>query len=143
MGGAHLVEHAAGWLHGGLTASFEKLILDAEMLQMMQAYFTPIRVDEASLAVDAIRDVGAGGHFFGAAHTMSRYETAFYSPLLSNWDNHTTFIDRGGVQARERANTIWKQMLAEYEAPALDPAMDDALTAYVTRRKAEGGAPMN
>ena len=62
----------------------------------------------ASLAVDAIRDVGAGGHFFGAAHTMSRYETAFYSPLLSNWDNHTTFLDRGGVQARERANTIWK-----------------------------------
>jgi len=143
MGGAHLVEHAAGWLHGGLTASFEKLILDAEMLQMMLAYFTPIPVDEASLAVEAIRDVGAGGHFFGAAHTMSRYETAFYSPLLSNWDTHTTFLDRGSIQARERANTIWKQMLSEYQAPALDPGIDEALTAYVTRRKAEGGAPMN
>lgn len=70
-------------------------------------------------------------------------ETAFYSPLLSDWDNHTAFIDRGSIEARERANTIWKQMLTEYEAPSLDPAIDEALTAYVTRRKAEGGAPMN
>ena len=143
MGGAHLIEHAAGWLHGGLTASFEKLILDAEMLQMMQAYFTPIVVDEASLALEAIREVGAGGHFFGSDHTMSRYETAFYTPLLSNWDNHTTWLDRGGVQARERANVIWKQLLTEYEQPPLDPAIDEALGAYVARRKAEGGAPMN
>ncbi len=143
MGGAHLIEHAAGWLHGGLTASFEKLILDAEMLQMMQAYFTPIVVDDASLAVEAIRDVGAGGHFFGSDHTMSRYETAFYTPLLSNWDNHPSWLERGGVQARERANAIWKQMLTEYEQPPLDPAIDAALLAYMARRKAEGGAPMN
>ncbi len=143
MGGAHLIEHAAGWMHGGLTASCEKLIVDAEMLQLMQAYFTPIVVDEASLAVDAIREVGPGGHFFGADHTMSRYETAFYTPLLSNWDNHTTWLDRGGVQARERANTIWKQVLADYEQPALDPAISDELSAFVVRRKADGGAPMN
>lgn len=143
MGGAHLIEHAAGWLHGGLTASFEKLILDAEMLQMMQAYFTPIAVDEASLAVDAIRDVGPGGHFFGSDHTMSRYETAFYTPLLSNWDNHTTWLGRGAVQSRERANTIWKQLLADYEAPALDSGIADQLADFVARRKAEGGAPMN
>jgi trimethylamine---corrinoid protein Co-methyltransferase len=143
MGGAHLVEHAAGWLHGGLTASFEKLILDAEMLQMMAAYFDPIIVDEASLALDAIREVGAGGHFFGAAHTMERYETAFYPPLLSNWDNHPSWLERGGIQARERANTIWKQMLAEYAEPALDPAIAEDLDAFVARRKAEGGAPMN
>jgi trimethylamine---corrinoid protein Co-methyltransferase len=143
MGGAHLIEHAAGWLHGGLTASFEKLIIDAEMLQMMQAYFTPIVVDEASLAMDAIREVGHGGHFFGSNHTMSRYETAFYTPLLSNWDNHTTWLDRGSVQARERAHIIWKQMLADYEQPPLDTAIDEALRAFVTRRKAEGGAPMN
>jgi trimethylamine---corrinoid protein Co-methyltransferase len=143
MGGAHLIEHAAGWLHGGLTASFEKLIVDAEMLQMMQAYFTPIVVDEASLAMDAIREVGHGGHFFGSDHTMSRYETAFYTPLLSNWDSHTTWLGRGSVQARERANAIWKQMLADYEQPPLDPAIDEALRAFVNRRKAEGGAPMN
>jgi trimethylamine--corrinoid protein Co-methyltransferase len=143
MGGAHLIEHAAGWLHGGLTASFEKLILDAEMLQMMQAYFTPIVVDDASLAVDAIREVGPGGHFFGSDHTMSRYETAFYTPLLSNWDNHTTWLDRGAVQSRERANTIWKQLLSDYETPALDDGIKDQLSAFVAQRKADGGAPMN
>ena len=143
MGGAHLVEHAAGWMHGGLTASFEKLILDAELLQMMAAYFQPIAVTEATLAVNAIRDVGAGGHFFGAAHTMERYETAFYTPLISNWDNHPQWLERGGVQTRERANTVWKQMLADYTQPAFDPGIDEALQAFMTRRRAEGGAPMN
>ena len=143
MGGAHLVEHAAGWMHGGLTASFEKLILDAEMLQMMAAYFQPIAVTEATLAVEAIRDVGAGGHFFGAAHTMDRYETAFYTPLLSNWDNHPQWLERGAVQSRERANTVWKQILADYTQPPIDPGTDEALQAFMARRRAEGGAPMN
>jgi trimethylamine--corrinoid protein Co-methyltransferase len=143
MGGAHLVEHAAGWMHGGLTASFEKLILDAEMLQMMAAYFQPIAVTEATLALEAIRDVGAGGHFFGAAHTMDRYETAFYTPLLSNWDNHPQWLERGALQSRERANTVWKQILADYTQPAIDPGTDEALQAFMARRRAEGGAPMN
>jgi len=143
MGGVHLLNHAAGWMHGGLTASFEKLILDAEMLQMMDSYFDPIVVDEATLALDAIREVGPAGHFFGAAHTMSRYENAFYSPLVSNWDNHESWVEKGRITARERANTIWKQMLAEYEQPPLDPAIDAALRDYMARRKAEGGAPMN
>lgn len=143
MGGAHLVEHAAGWMHGGLTASFEKLILDAEMLQMMAAYFEPIPVDEAALALDAIREVGPAGHFFGASHTMERYETAFYAPLVSNWDNHGTWLEKGGVTARERANAIWKRLLADYEPPPLDPGIAEALDAYVARRKEEGGAPMN
>jgi len=143
MGGAHLVEHAAGWMHGGLTASFEKLILDAEMLQMMAAYFQPIAVTEATLALEAIRDVGAGGHFFGAAHTMDRYETAFYTPLLSNWDNHPQWLERGAVQSRERANSVWKQILADYTQPAIDPGTDEALQAFMARRRAEGGAPMN
>lgn len=143
MGGAHLLNHAAGWMHGGLTASFEKLILDAEMLQMMDAYFEPLAVDEASLAVEAIREVGPAGHFFGASHTMSRYENAFYAPLVSNWDNHGTWIERGRVTARERANTIWKQMVAEYEEPTIDAAIAEALRDYVARRRREGGAPMN
>ena len=143
MGGAHLVEHAAGWLHGGLTASFEKLILDAEMLQMMAAYFTPIEVTSETLALDAIAEVGPGGHFFGTPHTMARYETAFYTPMISNWDNYPQWQERGGVQTRERANTVWKQMLADYEQPPLDPAIAEALAAFVARRKAEGGAPMN
>jgi trimethylamine--corrinoid protein Co-methyltransferase len=143
MGGAHLLNHAAGWMHGGLTASFEKLILDAEMLQMMDSYFDPIVVDEASLALDAIREVGPAGHFFGAAHTMSRYENAFYSPLVSNWDNHESWVEKGSVTARERANTIWKHMLADYEQPPMDPAVEAALRDYMARRKDEGGAPMN
>ena len=142
-GGAHLLEHAAGWLHGGLTASFEKLILDAEMLQMMDAWFEPLATTEADLALDAILEAGAGGHFFGTAHTMERYERAFHAPMLSNWDNYPNWLQRGGIDARTRANTVWKELLAQAEDPPLDPGIDEALTAYVARRKAEGGAPMN
>jgi trimethylamine---corrinoid protein Co-methyltransferase len=143
MGGAHLINHAAGWMHGGLTASFEKLIVDAEMLQMMAAYFDPIEVTPETLALGAIRDVGPGGHFFGSPHTMERYETAFYAPLLSNWDNHPTWLERGGVQAKEKANTIWKKLLSTYELPPLDKAILEKLDCYIDRRKADGGAPMN
>ena len=143
MGGAHLIEHAAGWMHGGLTASFEKLILDAEMLAMMQSYQQPIATDPEALGVDAIAAVGPGGHFFGAAHTMSRYETAFYTPLVSNWDNYPNWLQKGGQDATQRANTVWKQLLADHEDPPLDPAIAEALADYVARRKAMGGAPMN
>ncbi len=143
MGGAHLVEHAAGWLHGGLTASFEKLILDAEMLQMMDDYLTPLQVDEASMAVDAIRAVGPGGHFFGTPHTMARYEAAFHTPMLSNWDNHPNWLLKGSVDARTRANTVWKSLRTDYAQPPLDAGIDAAITDYVARRKAAGGAPMN
>ena len=137
MGGAHLIEHAAGWLEGGLTASFEKLIIDAEMLQMMAEYFKPIEVSKDTLALDTIREVGPAGHFFGTAHTLERYESAFYVPLVSNWDNFETFTEHGGHDATTRANQIWKRILAEYEQPALDPGIDEALRDYVDRRKRE------
>ena len=137
MGGAHLIEHAAGWLEGGLTASFEKLILDAEMLQMMAEYFTPIEVSKDTLALDAVREVGPAGHFFGTAHTLERYENAFYVPLVSNWENFETFTERGRPDATGRANRIWKQILADYEQPPLDPGIDEALRDYVDRRKRE------
>jgi trimethylamine--corrinoid protein Co-methyltransferase len=143
MGGAHMINHAAGWLGGGLTASFEKLIIDAEMLQMMAAYFEPPEVSEATLALDAIREVGPAGHYFGTAHTLERYETAFYTPLLSNWDNHDTWVERGSVEAVQRANQIWHQLLEEYEQPPIDQAIDEALRDYMERRKREGGAPLN
>lgn len=143
MGGAHLIEHAAGWMHGGLTASFEKLILDAEMLQMMQAYLEPPGTLDTDLAVAAIQEVGPGGHFFGSPHTMERYETAFHTPLVSNWDNYPSWLERGGQDATTRAQEVWKQMLVEHEDPGLDPAIDEALEEYVIRRTAEGGAPMN
>jgi len=143
MGGAHLVMHAAGWLGGGLTASFEKLVIDCEMLQMMTAYFEPPVVDTDTLALDAVREVGPAGHFFGTAHTMQRYERAFYSPIVSNWDNYDTWMERGQITARERANTVWKRMLSDYEQPPIDPGIDDALKDYVERRKHEGGSPLN
>jgi trimethylamine--corrinoid protein Co-methyltransferase len=142
-GGAHLVEHAAGWMHGGLTASFEKLILDAEMLQMMQAWLEPMDTSPAALALEAIADVGPGGHFFGTAHTMARYDTAFYTPLISNWENHPNWLERGAVDAESRAAGLWRQLLAEYEQPSLDKGRLESLDDYVARRKAAGGAPMN
>ena len=143
MGGAHLVIHGAGWMHGGLTASFEKLILDAEMLGMMQAYFQPIPVTDESLSLDAIVEAGVGGHFFGTAQTMAQYETAFHPPMLSNWDSYPNWLARGAEEAPARANRIWKELLSSYEAPPLDPGVLEALNAYVARRKAEGGAPTN
>jgi trimethylamine---corrinoid protein Co-methyltransferase len=143
MGGAHLIIHGAGWMHGGLTASFEKLILDAEMLGMMQAYFAPITVTDEALSLDTIAEAGVGGHFFGTAQTMAQYETAFHPPMLSNWDNYPTWLARGSEEAPARANRIWKDLLATYEEPPLDPAIREALDAYVARRKEEGGAPTN
>lgn len=143
MGGAHLVEHAAGWMHGGLTASFEKLIVDAEMLQMMQSYLQPLDTSPEALATSAIAEVGHGGHFFGTSHTIERYETAFYTPLISNWDNYPNWLERGSSDARQRANAVWKQMLAEHEDPAIGLDVLEELERYVARRKDEGGAPMN
>jgi len=134
-GQAHIVMHAAGWLGGGLTASFEKLVLDAEILQMSAAYQQPLTVDEETLALDAIREVGPAGHFFGTNHTLARYEEAFYAPLVSNWDNYDAWREKGGKTAEQRANEVWKQLLAEYEKPPLDPAVDEALRDYRDRAK--------
>lgn len=143
LGGAHLVYHAAGWQEGGLTASFEKLVLDVEMLQMMIEFLRPIAVDEASLGFDAIRRVPTGGHFFADPHTMERYEHAFYQPLVSNWQNYESWSLAGGKDATQRATEIWQRALEEYEEPALDPAVRHELEAYVQRRRAEigGGEP--
>ncbi len=137
MGGVNLLYQGAGWLEGGLTASFEKLILDAEILQMMAEVLTPFRVDEAEIGVDAIAAVGPGGHFFGSPHTLERYETAFYRPLLSDWRNFETWQEDGAKTATERANLIWKQLLAEFEPPPMDPAVAESLDDYVARRKRE------
>jgi trimethylamine--corrinoid protein Co-methyltransferase len=137
MGGVNLLYQGAGWLEGGLTASFEKLILDAEILQMMSEVLQPLVVDEAELGVDAIAEVGPGGHFFASAHTLERYESAFYRPLISDWRNFETWQEDGARTATERANRVWKQRLAEYEAPPLEAAVAEALDAFVARRKRE------
>ena len=93
--------------------------------------------DDDDLAVDAICGVPVGGHFFGAAHTLARYEKAFYRPLLSDWSNYENWVDAGSRNATQRATDIWKKMLAEYVQPRLDPAIREALDAYIARRKAE------
>jgi trimethylamine---corrinoid protein Co-methyltransferase len=137
MGGVSLLYQGAGWLEGGLTASFEKLILDAEMLQMMAEVLVPFRVDEAEIGLDAIAEVGPGGHHFATAHTLERYETAFYRPILSDWRNFETWSEDGARSATERANRVWKQLLAEYEPPPLDESTAEAIDDYVERRRAE------
>ena len=137
MGGVNLLYQGAGWLEGGLTASYEKLIVDAEILQMMSEVLQPVVVDEASLGLDAIAEVGPGGHFFGAAHTLERFETAFYRPILSDWRNYETWLEDGAQTATQRANRIWKQLLAEFVPPPMDPARADAIADFVTRRKRE------
>ncbi|MCC7049209.1 MAG: trimethylamine methyltransferase family protein [Alphaproteobacteria bacterium] len=139
MGGANLVLHAAGWMEGGLVASFEKMVLDAELLQAMAEFLQPIQVDEDTLGIDAMREVGPGGHFFGAAHTLQRYDTAFYAPLVSDWRNHETWREAGAPDAARHAQRIWKQLLAEYQPPPLDAAIIEELDAYVAKRKQQGG----
>ena len=137
MGHANLVYHAAGWLESGLTASFEKLITDAEMLQMMAEFLRPIEVNAGELALDAIAEVEPGGHHFGTAHTLARFETAFYMPMLSSRQNFESWQEAGSLDAAKRANVIWKRLLADYVPPPLDPAIAESLADYVARRKDE------
>jgi len=131
------VMHAGGWLEGGLTCSFEKLILDAELLQLQAAMLQPVVIDDDSLGLGAIAEVGPGGHFFGSAHTMERYENAFYQPILSDWRNFEAWQEDGSKSATQRANEIWKQLLDDYEKPPIDPAIEEELQAYMARRKEE------
>jgi len=140
QGGSNFIAHAAGWLEGGLTASFEKFILDIEVLQMVAELCAPQKFDEDELAMDAIREVGPGGHFFGCAHTMERYSTAFYTPLVSDWSNFGQWTENGSKTATQRANGIWKKIVAESEPPALAQGIRDELEDYVAHRIEEGGA---
>lgn len=139
MGGVNLMMHGAGWMEGGLHAGFEKMILDAELLGMVEAFLDPIVVDDDSLALDAMREVGPGGHFFGAAHTQSRFRTAFHKPMLSDWRNYESWELAGSPTVPEKANRIWKDLLAAYTPPPIDPGAAEALADFVARRKAEGG----
>lgn len=134
-----VLNQGAGWLESGLVASFEKLILDAEMLQMMAAWMDGFTVDDESLGLGAISEVGPGGHFFGTAHTLERYTDAFYAPLVSDWSNFETWTEKGAQDAAQRAHVLWQQMLADYTPPPLDESVREALEAYVVRRKEEIG----
>ena len=139
MGGGNMVYHAAGWLEGGLTASYEKLILDVEILQNMIEFLRPIAFSEDDLGFDAIAKVQTGGHFFGEAHTLERYETAFYRPMLSDWSNHGAWQAAGAHEAIERATGLWQKALADYEEPVMGAEIREELDAYVAHRKEEIG----
>ncbi|MCA3555689.1 trimethylamine methyltransferase family protein [Aestuariivirga sp.] len=141
MGGGNLIMHGAGWLEGGLVASFEKFVLDCDLIQMVGEFMQPLETTEDALGVEAIREVGPGGHFFGARHTLQRYTNAFYSPIISDWRNNQQWLAAGKPEAWQKANAVWKQALADYQEPAIDPAIRDELNAFVAKRKAEGGAP--
>jgi trimethylamine---corrinoid protein Co-methyltransferase len=134
---SHLINHAAGWLEGGLSASFEKIVVDAELLRHWAEMLKRVSFTDDDLAVEAIKETPAGGHFFGAAHTLARYESAFYRPLLSDWSNFENWRDAGARNATDRATGIWKKLLAEYVPPPLDPAVKEAIEAYVARRTRE------
>jgi trimethylamine---corrinoid protein Co-methyltransferase len=137
---SHLINHAAGWLEGGLSASLEKIVVDAEMLRSWAELFKPVSFSDDDLAVDAIKGVAAGGHFFGTAHTLARYEHAFYRPLLSDWSNFENWTEAGAKNATQRATGIWKRLLADFVPPPLDPAVKEAIDAYVARRTSELGS---
>ncbi len=141
MGGGNLIMHGAGWLEGGLVASFEKFVLDCDLIQMVSEFMQPLETTEDALGVEAIREVGPGGHFFGAQHTLQRYTNAFYTPIVSDWRNNQQWLAAGKPEAWQKANSVWKQALADYQEPAIDPAVREELNAFVDRRKAEGGAP--
>jgi trimethylamine---corrinoid protein Co-methyltransferase len=108
---------------------------------MVAEFLEPLVVDEASLGLDAIREVGPGGHFFGCAHTLERYSTAFYAPIVSDWRNYESWREAGAPDAARRANRIWKELLAAYAPPPLDSGIKEELDAFVARRIEEGGAP--
>jgi trimethylamine--corrinoid protein Co-methyltransferase len=139
LGGANIVYHAAGWMEGGLQASYEKLVLDVEILQHMMEFLTPVDTSDGDLALDAIARVPTGGHFFGDEHTMERYDTAFYQPMLSDWRTWEQWNEDGARTATERATGIWQRALDEYEEPPLDSAIAEELESYIAHRKEEIG----
>ena len=137
MGHAQVIKHAAGWLEGGLCASFEKFIIDIDMLQMMAETLKPIEVNETTMALDAIREAGHGGHFFGTSHTLANYTTAFYEPIVSDWSNFETWAENGEQTAYQRANKVYRQCLADYQQPPIDERVKLSLEKYVVQRRQE------
>jgi trimethylamine---corrinoid protein Co-methyltransferase len=141
LAGATVLIHSAGWLEGGLSDSFEKFITDIETLQTIAELCIATPGDTADIGFEAIAEVDPGGHFFAAQHTMSRYRTAFYEPVVSDWSNFGTWTEAGAKTATQRATSVWKRRVAEYQAPASTSGISEALDPFIARRKASGGAP--
>jgi trimethylamine---corrinoid protein Co-methyltransferase len=141
MGGVNFLMHGAGWMEGGLRASFEKMALDADLLAMVAEFLRPLPVEEKELALEAIREVGPGGHFFAAEHTQSRYRTAFFAPMISDWRNFESWREAGSPTAADAAERMVAERLRGYAEPPFEIERREALEDFVARRKAEGGAP--
>jgi len=139
MGGANIVFHGAGWMEGGLHASPEKMVIDGDLLQSVATFLQPLVIDDASMAVEAIAEVGPGGHHFGTQHTQDRYRDAFFAPAVSDWRNYETWAEAGSPTALDHAERLVAQHLEAYEPPALDDAVRAELSDYIDRRVAEGG----
>ncbi|MFT5219658.1 MAG: trimethylamine--corrinoid protein Co-methyltransferase [Planctomycetota bacterium] len=135
MGHGNFIYHTAGWLEGGLLASFEKLIIDCEILQHMSKMLEPLKIDLTETGLEAMREVGPGGHFFGCAHTMERYKDAFYQPFISDWQNSENWVLAGAKDATARATELWPKILQEFTPPEQDPAIVEELEAYIAKRK--------
>ena len=140
LGGATIIVHAAGWMEGGLTVSYEKLVTDAEVLQMVAELCAETSADDGEIGFDALKEVQPGGHFFAAGHTMERYRTAFYEPFVHDWSNFGTWSERGARDASVRATDIWQTIVADGSKIDLDETRAGELCAFIERRTAEGGA---
>jgi trimethylamine--corrinoid protein Co-methyltransferase len=136
LAGTNFVLHGAGWLEGGLASGYEKFVMDADQLGMMQVLAAGIDLSENGQAMSAIEEVGPGSHFLGCAHTQANFETAFYRSSIADNNSFEQWEAEGGQDAAKRANALWKRLLREYEAPQIDPAVDEALTDFVSRKKA-------
>lgn len=141
LAGATVIIHGAGWLEGGLTVSYEKFITDLEVLQTFAELCAPTPATDDDIALDALREVPPGGHFFGAAHTMERYQTAFYQPLVADWSNFGTWTEAGSKSASERATKIWQTIVRDEPPITVSPAAYEGLNEYITKRTQDGGAP--
>jgi trimethylamine--corrinoid protein Co-methyltransferase len=139
LAGANFVMHTAGWLESGLVSSYEKFVVDLEIVRTLREEFTPLEVDEASLAYGAHQEVGHGGHFLGAAHTLERFRDCFYRPLLSSTENFERWARNGGKDSAARATAVWRAALERYEQPPMDAALRQQLEEFVTRRRSELG----
>ena len=136
LGGVNFMLHACGWLEGGLVSSYEKFVLDADQLGVLHALAEGIDLSENGQAMDAMREVGPGGHYLGCAHTQANFKDAFWRTQVLDYRPFETWAEAGGLDSAQLANARVRKLLAEYEAPAIDPGVEEALNDYVARRKA-------
>ena len=139
MGGVNLLLHGAGWLEGGLLASYEKMVIDADLLNMVIAMLEPVIIDDAALAVEAIAEVGPAGHFFGTQHTQDRYATEHFQPMVSSWANFETWDEGGRIEAHQRAEALARTLVDAHQEPPMAADRRAALDDFLERRVAEGG----